>query len=245
MATLIVDLPSGERHRCDGDADVRFGRYPELELPLVDPRTARPSPEMSRHVGTLRQIDGTWWVEAGESGHHDLEVFGLDESSIPVPARGAVRLPAVGAIVLPPRDFTIRFRVDGMTDLAPTPPLPGERTQLPVELTPRQVDFLVALAEPELRHKPTLVRRHIAEIGELWGVQRGTVEVALREVRRKMVAAGLLDRVDMNKPGINDTMARVAVRCGLITREDYRWAVLHNGDGPRPAKNGARFATGS
>ncbi len=245
MATLLLDLPTGDRRRFD-ESPVRFGRHPNLELPLVDPATAHASPEMSRHVGTLRWMEGTWWVESPSNGRGVLELLGIDDVATPVPPGGAVKLPRVGVLMVPPRGFPIRFRVEGgELDSTPVVPLGGDATRLPVALTPRQVDILVALAEPELGQHPTLVRRHLAEIGMLWGVKTGTVDSALREVRRRMVGAGLLDAVDGGKQGINDTVARVAVRTCLVSRADLQWANLHGEDGPRAAANGPRFQRGS
>lgn len=249
MPDLLIDLPSGHRRRVEEGEVVRFGRDPRLELPLAAPEDRT----MSRHVGTFRFHGGDWWLERpepqGAARSGPLEVMGLDGSHRrSVPPGGASTLRGAGAVVFPPRRFTLRFRVEGV----PSPPgadRPGAEdgaTTVPVvSLTPRQVDYVVALAEPELRHTPSTRRRQLDEIAALWGVRREAVEAALRQLRGRLVDAELLDPDDNGQVGVSDLVARIAVTHALVTEADLQWADLYRAGGPRPAAGGPRFARGA
>ena len=180
MRRLIVETPGQGRHAFD-DGEVRFGRQPDLELPLVDPATLRPIPTMKRHVGTFILSGNRWSVRndaAGSEPGRLLHVVGVSERSlVTVHPMTETSLKSGGAIVID-GDFTLRFAVTG----APLePPRPSPSSDIPtteplVKLTPRMVDFLVVLAEPELRGQPPGIRRSQSEVAELWGVTPRTVE---------------------------------------------------------------------
>jgi hypothetical protein len=247
VSNLLIDLPSGPRRRIEEHEVVRFGRDPTLELPLTgsDDRT------MSRHVGTFRFHGDDWWLERPEpprpTRSGPLEVMALDGSNRrTVPPGGALMLRGAGAVSFPPRRFTLRFRVVGQR---PAPPPTGESggaddgATMPVlSLTARQVDYVVALAEPELRHTPSVRRRQLDEVAALWGVRREAVEAALRTLRARMVDAELLDARDNGQVGVSDLVARIAVAHALVTPADLEWADLYRGAGPRSAAQGPRFA---
>jgi hypothetical protein len=247
VPNLLIDLPSGPRRRVEEHEVVRFGRDPRLELPLAgaEDRT------MSRHVGTFRFHGGDWWLERPEAAQASrsgpLEVMALDGSSRrTVPPGGASLLRGAGAVTFPPRRFTLRFRVEGQR---PAPPVAGGHTAadhggttMPVmSLTARQVDYVVALAEPELRHTPSARRRQLDEVAALWGVRREAVEAALRLLRTRLVDAELLDTRDNGQVGVTDLVARIAVSNALVTAADLEWADLYGSNGPRSANQGPRF----
>jgi hypothetical protein len=250
LPTLLIDLPTGPRRRVDVHEVVRFGRDPRLELVLVPPQDRT----MSRHVGTFRFHDGDWWVErpaaAGRAGAGPLDVLDIDGTGRrSIDPGGAAVLRGAGALTFPPRHFTLRFRVEGALGVAGSDndttedddPAGGERTVPVVALTPRQVDYVVALAEPELVHTPSARRRQLDEVAALWGVRREAVEAALRVLRGRLVDAALLDPSDNGQIGVNDIVARVAVAHGLITPADLAWADLYRAEGPCPAAEGPRF----
>ena len=246
MPNLLIDLPTGDRRRIEEHEVIRFGRDPGLELPLAgrDDRT------MSRHVGTFRFHGDDWWLErpdpARPTRSGPLEVMAIDGSSRrAVPPGGASVLRGAGAITFPPRQFTLRFRVVGQPSTGGSPPGPDDEDGFTVpvlSLTARQVDYVVALAEPELRHTPSARRRQLDEVAALWGVRREAVEAALRLLRSRMVDADLLDARDNGQVGVSDLVARIAVSHALVTAADLEWADLYRSEGPRTAAKGPRFA---
>jgi hypothetical protein len=248
VPNLLIDLPSGPRRRVEEHEVVRFGRDPRLELPLAGPDERT----MSRHVGTFRFHGGDWWLERPEpdrpSRSGPLEVMAIDGSNRrSVQPGGASMLRGAGAVTFPPRQFTLRFRVEGQRPTSANGT--GTRVDddddastMPVlSLTARQVDYVVALAEPELRHTPSARRRQLDEVAALWGVRREAVEAALRLLRTRLVDAELLDPRDNGQVGVSDLVARIAVSHALVTPADLAWADLYGTDGPRPAARGPRF----
>lgn len=225
---------------------MRFGRSTDVELTLGDPRTGAPMPGMSRHVGTFRQAGDEWWLdtpdEAPPASSRTVRVFGLDTTGVVVQPGCSTRLREVGTIVFPPSHYTLRFRVSGAPAVRALPRPSGEpATQRPLELTPRQVDFLVALAEPELRQSPTTIRRSIPEVAALWGVKPNTVELSLRTLRERLSAAGELDPDWNGRSGVTELLVRVAVELALVSPADLEWAALDVPPGPRRAEEGPHF----
>ena len=246
MSTLLVETPSGERAELDGTRPVRFGRSADVELTLADPRTGDPMPNMSRHVGTFRRDGGGWWLDTPDdpapAAARTVRVFGLDTSPVVVGPGCSTRLRDVGTIVFPPSHYTLRFRVSGATEARALPtPSGGTATRRPLELTPRHVDFLVALAEPELRQSPSMIRRTIPEVAALWGVKPNTVELSLRSLRERLVEAGELDPDWNGRAGVTELLVRVAVELALVTPADLEWAALGGPPGPRRAEAGPHF----
>jgi hypothetical protein len=246
VSTLLVETPSGERRELDGARPVRFGRSSDVELPLGDPGTGAPMPNMSRHVGTFRRTTDGWWLDtpAGEgvASPRTVRVFGLAVTPVLVPPGCSTQLRDAGTIVFPPSHYTLRFRVTGGPATAAIVAPTGEpATAHPLELTPRQVDFLVALAEPELRQTPTAIRRSIPEVAALWGVKPNTVELSLRTLRERLCAVGELDADGNGRPGVTELLVRVAVELALVSHTDLDWAALDRPLGPRRAEDGPRF----
>ena len=246
MSTLLVETPTGDRCELDGSRAIRFGRSSDLELTLVDPGTRAPMPTMSRHVGTFRRTGDDWWLDTAGSGDgagaRAVRVFGLTANPVVVPPGCSTRLLNAGTVVFPPANYTLRFRVTGAAATVAPGHAAGEPvTELPLDLTPRQVDFLVALAEPELRQTPTAVRRSIPEVAALWDVKPGTVELCLRGLRERLSAAGEMDPDWNGRPGVTEVLVRVSVDLGLVTTADLDWAALDGPDVPRRAEQGPRF----
>lgn len=246
MSTLLVETPSGERRELDGARPVRFGRSADVELTLADPRTGDPMPSMSRHVGTFRRDGGEWWLdtpdEAAPPSSRAVRVFGLDAAPVVVSPGCSTRLREVGTIVFPPAHYTLRFRVSGASETrALGGPSSGTATRRPFDLTPRHVDFLVALAEPELRQSPSTIRRSIPEVAALWGVKPNTVELSLRTLRERLVEAGELDPDWNGRSGVTELLVRVAVELALVSPTDLEWAALDGPPGPRRAEDGPHF----
>jgi hypothetical protein len=243
---LIVDVPAMcTRLRLEGDDSVRFGRDPDLELCLGQHLST-----MSRHVGSLYRGTGDWWVDnppvaPGVRGCI-IDLIAATGTREPVLPGHAARLRNEGRLYFPPKDFEIRFRVISADEPLDQGEAEGEGTvgtEWAVPLSPRQVDYVVALAEPELRDVPGARRRHLPQIATLWGVSPAAVETSLRILRARLVKHGLLDADEDGRPGVNDTVARIAVRHRLVTVADLEWARLDGLNNPRPASSGPRFAS--
>jgi hypothetical protein len=240
---LLVVTPDGREHQFNGADDVRFGRRLDLELRLVG---GKPAGAMSRHVGTFRFVDGRWRVRnepgpPGSRGNHKLWVVGLEAPRVEVPAGGELPLPAAGVVMFPPGAYELPYRIDGARADSVPPTSDGVGTSFPISLTAAEVDYLVTLAEPELRGTPTRPHRMISEVAMMWGVDRDTVDAALRSVRRKLVGVGWIRNDDDGTQGITHVLVRLAVDEGLINLNDLKWAQLDASSGPRRAAHGPRF----
>ena len=247
MGALTIETPQGELHTYDAVAQVRFGRSGALELPLVDPATGTAHPFMSRHVGTFELRDDIWWLDneppPPDGQPRTLLVRILGSDPVPLAPGASIEVRGSGTVTFPPEQYTLRFRAGADRGVERRAIPPGEITRQDIELTARQVDYLVTLAEPELSHTPSALRRSMSEIAALWGVKPGTVEVALRDVRARLVNAKLLDGHDNGQPGVTDALARVVVDRHLIVPADLEWAATTSPDGPRRAADGPRYNT--
>ena len=249
---LDVDL-AGRRARFDPPTDqpVRFGRAPDLELVVPD-ASGGADLHMSRHVGSFRFRDGTWTLEnpsprSPGKKRAVLDVVTLTGSTTAVPPGASTPLPGVGEVrwrTTSTTTYSLRFRFAGVTAAAvrsaeaPAGPATSE-----VVLTPREVDFCVSLAEPELFGSLRARRLSLPEVAERWYVSLGTVEKTLRGLRDKLVAAGMVDFDDDQK--VRDKTARLVaavVELGFLGLDDWRWAHPAEGGPLRSSEHGPRFA---
>jgi hypothetical protein len=248
MPRLIIDTPDQRRLTFDGGT-IRFGRRQDLELVLVDPTTMRPAPAMNNHVGSFVSVGEGWVLENPGVGTRPgtMFLYGIDVGPATAVAPGCrIDLSGAGAIVFAPGNYRLTYKVVGPAP-PPRPPAREEGTGFvptvtPIELSARMVDFLVALAEPELRDMRSGVRRGQKEIAALWGVKPATVAETLRAVRERLVEVGLMSAEDAERQNSADILARVAVIQRLVTYKDVVWADLRNPNGPRPAEIGPRFS---
>jgi hypothetical protein len=251
LSALDVDL-AGQRARFDPTeaAPVRFGRAPGLEL-TVEAETGDADLHMSRHVGSFRWRDGTWTLEnpAAEAPGKKravLEVVTLTGSATSVPPGSSTPLPGVGEVrwrTTSSTEYSIRFRFAGvsatavLSAAASTGPATAQ-----VTLTPREVDFCVSLAEPELFGSLRARRPTLPDVATEWHVSLGTVEKTLRGLREKLVDTGMVDFDDDQR--VRDKTARLAaavVELGFLGLDDWRWAHDDDGASPRSSASGPRF----
>lgn len=248
---LDVDL-AGRRARFDPAAGgaVRFGRADDLEL-VVTGRDGGPDRHMSRHVGSFRFVAGAWSLDnpaAARAGRSRavLEVRALSGVTTTVPPGASAPLPGVGEIrwrTTSRTEYAIRYRYAGVTPAAVrgVAATSGPDTSQ-VDLTPREVDFCVSLAEPELFGSLRAHRLSLPEVAARWHVSLGTVEKTLRGLRDKLAAAGLVDFDGDQR--VRDKTARLVaatVELGLVGVDD--WNHAHDGDDGslRTSAGSARF----
>jgi hypothetical protein len=242
MPSLDIAVPLLPPFRLGPHEVKRFGRGPDVDIALGEHRTT-----MSRHVGTLYFGRGCWWVEnpAKAPGRRGttIDLVMADGSCLPVFQGQEAQLHGSGRIKFPPGgqiDFRVVTRVH---DTAPAEGLiePADGTDPIMPLWHREVDYIVALAEPEIIGDPMLRRPHLSEVADIWGVQRKTVDANLLRVRQRLVEYKLLDGIE-GKSGENDVLARVAAHHRLVTVRDLAWARLHDPlKGPRRSDAGPRF----
>ena len=248
---LDVDLAGNRLRFAASDAvAVRFGRAEHLEIVVAGP-SGGPDRHMSRHVGSFRFHHGAWALENPQAPpgrtRAVLDVVALNGMTTAVPPGASTTLPAVGEIrwrTTSTTQYSLRFRFDGVTAAAVVAAEPGDApATAQTTLTPREVDFCVSLAEPELFGSLRARRPALSEVAEQWHVSLGTVEKTLRHLRDKLVAGGMVDFDD--DPRVRDKTARLVaavVELGLVGMADWRWAFPSDGGPARPSHGGPRFA---
>jgi hypothetical protein len=198
---------------------------------------------MSRHVGTICHEQGEWRVrnELSPSGADRRMWVRCTTRVWALPPSGEIVLPSSSTLVFPPSRFWITVRIynPAANQIGPDDVVGSGVTVPPVSLSPREVDFLVALCEPEFCEDEQLIRRSIAEIADLFSVSRNTVDTKFRLLRRKLADAHLFDPELIDRQGANDLLARVAADERLINADDLKHADLHGL--VRLAEQGPRF----
>ncbi len=112
----------------------------------------------------------------------------------------------------------------------------GDQTlRFQIELTPREVDYLVCFCAPQLGQSTTGAMPTYAEVAKVWGVSVKTLDNALQTLRRKIKEAGFVGADS------SDALASFALTHGVIRQADLDWAALTEPEGPRPAATGPRF----
>jgi hypothetical protein len=246
---LILQLPDGEPVVLPTTTGwLSFGRSTG---PLQVRCDGEVDPGMSRTIAQVG-FDKGWWI------HNPAEVDPWVQRRQPVDVadeRGAkTTVEPGGSCQLPPHgtirfsttraNYALRFHVEGAS--IPSPPedeLDPTQTIRP-RLYPREVDYLVTLARPELAGSSTTDTRPTFDwVAEVWHVSRRAVEESTRKARSRMEAAGHVDLGGRTgSADLTDRFVRWLVEMSLLREEDWQWAF---GDGlpPRPASEGPRFRT--
>lgn len=211
-----------------------FGRQAELELDT--------NAQLHRRVGEFVRLDGSWWLKnlgsrlfiTSVSDDGTRTDLAPGSRQILVGRSGSVRV-AVG-----PARYEIGYDIDEMQhgDVRPDDDSGGATTDFQPILTPREVDFLVSFARPILEGRNVPIPSYVV-VANLWGVSTKTLDNTLQSVKRK------LRNASMARDEPLDTMVRVVIAHSLITHDDLRWAFdadAPDGDVPRPAAEGPRFA---
>ena len=224
-----------DESRTIGDGRLTFGRAADIS---IDDNT-----QLHRSAGAFTFGHGRWWLHntgsrlrlclVSESGTV-VDLAPGDEVSL-AGTSGWVRLAAGRA------RYELEYAVGGEAPDRPvwdptqatTPEMAGA-TEFKVEPRPRDVDFLVTLARPQLEgtQQPTPTIGHVAA---LWGVSESTVNNTLGEFRSRLRDAGLI-----RSGASTEMLIRVVIANGLIGQRDLEWAAFDQGP-PRPARDGPRF----
>jgi len=197
-------------------------------------------------------FDGGWWVQNDENDpdadapRPALTVVGAGRTPTQVvrPAQqgrlfglGVVRFSSGGEL------HEVRFRVEG--EELPAPPVvdppSGEVTALP-RLNPREVDYLVILATPELSAEVTASRPTFKYVASMWGVGPDTVEATVRNARRRLERQGFVKLgARSGLADISERFVRWALEVELVGAADWEWACGEPGGELRRAESGPRF----
>ena len=236
VGRLILEIAGHPVYRFD-EGPVRFGRQgPEVHLH---------GDEMPREVGTFVSGAEGWKLRnrdhlPGRSAPRPLVVTSVERGStrsVRVMPSTETTLPGLGTvafIVGAASQVEFLFRVeDQPANLAVPDPPTGAATSVPT-LTPRQIDYLVAFAEPELRGQAQVWRRSQQEVADLWHVSVRSVESAIEEVRLRFQADAVLPPGTPPGRDLIGAIVRAAVGLQMVTADDLAWAALDSA--PRSAR---------
>ncbi len=203
-----------------------FGR--EAELALDD------NSYLHRQAGRFRLRDGTWWLE-NVGGRLRLTMVGAEGSVIDLqPGSSSPLLGSSGEVALTagPTRYEIEYQLERTQlrwqDTTPFPATGADTITFGPLLTPREIDFVVVLAQGRLTGRLGPLPTH-GEIAEIWGVSHKTVDNTLQRLRAKLRGQ------NASFVQSSETMVEYLVAQGLVTLADLEWARLEGPEGPRPA----------
>lgn len=214
----------GEEYR--PTRELMFGR--DAELALDD------NSYLHRQAGRFRLRDNTWWLE-NVGKRLRLTMVSADGSVIDLnPSGSSPLLGTSGEVSLTagPTRYEIEYQLErAQLDWEVTTPVVAVGTDTitfgPI-LTPRELDFVVVLAQGRLTGRLGPLPSH-EEIADIWGVSPKTVDNTLQRLRTK------LRNNNVHFVQSTETMVEYLVTQGMVTLADLEWARLDEPDGPRPA----------
>ena len=203
-----------------------FGR--DAELSLDD------NSYLHRQAGRFRRRDSTWWLE-NLGRRLRLTMVSADGSVIDLqPGGSSPLLGTMGEISLTagPTRYEIEYELERSQhyweDTGPVSPAGADTMTFGPMLTPRELDFVVVMAQGRLTGRLGPLPSH-GEIADIWGVSHKTVDNTLQRLRTK------LRNHNVTFVQSSETMVDYVVTQGLVTLADLEWAGLDRHDGPRPA----------
>lgn len=243
---LILQVPGEGPVNLDQGAEMTFGRG---DGPLQLRRSGEIDPMMSRTVGQV-WFDGVWLLhnpDGDEPGRPPLHVIATTGARVIVEPGCSTALRGRGTIrfkTTPETSYDLYFRVDG--DEVTVPPARVDDSFAGTEkphLTPREVDYLVTFAMPELFAGTGESRPSTEWVAERWGVSGSAVEKAVKEARDRLQRLNYLDLGGRTGPrDLTERFVRNLTSMRLLTRADWEWAFPADGSGPRRAEDGPRFS---
>lgn len=194
-----------------------FGREADLELDT--------NPFLHRIAGEFRRESGQWWLHnRGSKLHVTMIAADGTRATLPPGARQAITTDGVARVTAGRVSYEVEYGLDDPACRSHDPPQPsGTMTVgLELELTAREIDFLVAFARPMLLGLGTPLPTY-AEVATAWGVSPKTLDNALQSVKRKFRAAGLI-----RDPNL-EALVMSAIQHSLVTRADLDFVDLDSG----------------
>ncbi len=206
--------------------DLTFGR--DAELALDD------NSYLHRQAGRFRRRESTWWLE-NLGRRLRLTMVSADGSLIDLqPGGSSPLLGRTGEVSLTagPTRYQIEYQLaqaqHNWDDTGQFKLLGSDTMTYGTILTPRELDFVVVMAQGRLTGRLGPLPGH-GEIAEIWGVSHKTVDNTLQRLRTKLRN----QRVSFVQS--SETLVEYLVTQGLVTLADLEWASIDSPDGPRPA----------
>jgi len=207
--------------------ELSFGRTADLTL---DPDNAY----LHRRAGRFRFVSDAWWVE-NLGSRLRLKVVSSDGSvtdlragaSSPILGRGGIV-----SLIAGPTRYELGYYLED-EPLAPVDDPTNEVIGLETvtygaKLTPRELDFVVVLAQGRLTGRGGPLPSH-TDIAAVWGVSNKTVDNTLQRLRSK------LREQDVRFLDSSENLVEYLVSQGFVTIADLEWAAVTEPHGPRPA----------
>ncbi len=210
------------------DRELSFGRNAELSLDADNGY-------LHRHAGRFRLIGDIWWLE-NRGSRLRLKMVSSDGSVIDLHAGASSPVLGQSGIVSLVAGPT-RYEVGYWMEEEPPPlfsetlrgvPVGADTVTYGAKLTPRELDFVVVLAQGRLTGRGGPLPSH-ADIAETWGVSKKTVDNTLQRLRSK------LRTKDVRFLDSSEMLVEYLVSQGLVTMHDLEWAGLDQADGPHSA----------
>lgn len=210
------------------DSELTFGRNADLSL---DPDNTY----LHRRAGRFRLDNGIWWVENTGSR---LRIKVVSSDGAVVDLHAGASSPILGktgivSISAGPTRYELSYFLEDEPKKVRSPTVEGidigiDTVTYGTKLTPREIDFVVSLAQGRLSGRGGPMATH-TEIAEVWGVSPKTVDNTLQRLRAKLR--------DKNVRFIDssENLVEYLVSQGLVTMHDLEWAALGEHEGPRPA----------
>jgi hypothetical protein len=206
--------------------DLVFGRHAELSLD--------DNSYLHRRAGRFRLRSDTWWLE-NLGRRLRLTMVSSDGSVIDLqPGASSPLLGHAGEVALTagPTRYEIEYRLErnqvDWDDTVQTGDSGADTMTYGTILTPRELDFVVVMAQGRLTGRLGPLPSH-GEIAEIWGVSHKTVDNTLQRLRAK------LRKQNVTFVQSSETLVDYLVTQGLITIADLEWACIDGPGGPRPA----------
>ena len=211
------------------ESELNFGRNAELSLDPdngVPPPPGRPIPSDRRHL-----VVG----ESGQQAAAQNGFVGRFGDRPPTPERRARCWAGAGPYhwwpAPPGTKSATGWKMSSpalLSDTLRAIPVGADTVTYGTKLTPRELDFVVVLAQGRLTGRGGALPSH-ADIAETWGVSKKTVDNTLQRLRAK------LRTKDVRFLDSSEMLVEYLVSQGLVTMADLEWAGLDQPDGPRAA----------
>ncbi|MEM7275277.1 MAG: hypothetical protein AAF547_19530 [Actinomycetota bacterium] len=210
------------------DTMLSFGRNADLVLDSDNGY-------LHRHAGRFKMIGDIWWLE-NRGSRLRLKMVSSDGSVIDLHAGASS--PVLGnagivSLVAGPTRYEIGYWLEADQRSLGADTMRGldvgaDTMTYGARLTPRELDFVVVLAKGRLTGRGGPLPSH-ADIAEVWGVSKKTVDNTLQRLRSK------LRTNDVRFLDTSEMLVEYLVSQGFVTIRDLEWAAIDEMTGPRSA----------